>query len=176
MDRLRIIAFVLMGASIPALAQDRTYVLVSSIGGESTDPSHLNWIDAYALDTQVLKTGGSATQFPDIAFLKGTDRATPLLHDAVSKGTNFPTANIEVCRPAATGQQCYYRINLSTVIVTAVDLAGSSCVGPGACTPTMTESIKLDYTRIEWIYTPYTGGVPGTPVKRCWDIPSNTAC
>lgn len=170
-------AVLLLAGAANAVAQDRTFVSIAAIPGDSTDTGHLNWIDAYALDTGVVSpAGGGAAQFSDVAFLKGPDKATPHLHDAIAVGVVYPLAIIEVCRPGTPAQQCYYRVELTNASVSGVSLSGSSCVGSGACTPTQTESVSFRYTKIKWIYTPFTGGTPGTPVQRCFDLVTRTRC
>lgn len=166
--------------TFPALAQDRTFVSILGISGGSQDFQHLGWIDAFALDTNVTRPfsgpGANPATFADVAFLKGTDQATPLLHVAVADGQIFGSATIEVCRMLGEQQQCYYRIELTEPIVSAVDLKGSACVGPGACTPSQTESVQLRYSTIHWFYTMWVNGQPGGVIDRCWDLVSQTPC
>jgi hypothetical protein len=86
-------------AGAGALAQDSTFVLIPGILGESQDPHHENWIEAYGLSAT--STGGEGTAEPehgDIYVLKGTDSSTPLLFLRLSQATNLGTVNIEVCR------------------------------------------------------------------------------
>lgn len=158
-----------------ALGADKTYVNIVGIPGQSTDAGHAGWIDANALDTKITRGTGGVTA-PDIAILKGTDKATPLLHAAVASGQSFSDVTIEVCRQGQSGQECYYRMELLSVFIIDVDLSGSSCVGPGACTPAQTESVTLSVRTVKWVYTPYTNGTPGTPVSRCYDFVSHSSC
>jgi type VI secretion system secreted protein Hcp len=169
----------LMASTFAARAEDKTYVQIPGIPGESTDAAHGTWIDAYGLDWNVtVPTSGGGTGVPafnPVSILKGTDKASPLLLNATALSTTLNPVVIEVCRQTAP-QQCYFKVELSNSKLTRLDLSGSSCVGTGACTPTQTESVSFNYTRIKWTYTPFTGGTPGTPVARCWDLLSNTAC
>jgi type VI secretion system Hcp family effector len=166
---------VLLTWGVAAHAEDKTFISIASIPGESTDAAHPAWIDAYALDAGITAAGGSSSAFQDIAVLKGTDKATPGLNDAISRQINLGLVTIEVCRNTAP-QQCYYKIELTNTKMSGTSLSGSSCVGPGACTPTQTESVSFKYTKIRWTYTPWTGGVAGTPVTKCFDITLNLAC
>jgi type VI secretion system Hcp family effector len=169
----------LLAWGVETKAQDKTFVQVTGgIVGESTDAGHPTWIDAYALDASVSAAfggGGGTTTFQDVSFLKGTDKATVGLFDAIARGTNLATVNIEVCRSTAP-QQCYFKIELTNAKLTGVDLSGSSCVGSGACTPTQTESVSFNYAKIKWTYIPFTGGSPGTPVVKCWDVVAHAGC
>ena len=155
-------------------------MLHPTIPGESTDAAHAGWIDAYGLDGGAVNVSGGGgggsgvTNFDDIAILKGTDKATPLLFDQIARGLITPLVTIEVCRTAPA--QCYYKVELTNAQVANIDLSGSSCVGAGACTPVQTESVSFRYTRIRWTYTPWVGGSPGTPVSRCFDVLSRPSC
>ena len=156
---------------------DQVFVQIPSIPGNSTDPGHPAWIDAYAVDSKVaFPTGGGRASFDDGAFLKGADVASPLLNRAVATGQIFSKVEVDVCRSGTAGLECYYRITYENAKLTGVTTAGSSCVGPGACTPVLTESVTLSYSKIRWKFTPYSGGTPGTPVERCFDIVSNASC
>ena len=164
-------------ASSSAAAADRVFVQVTSIPGDSTDSAHIGWIDAYAIDSKVaLPTGSPRAVFDDGAFLKGTDSASPLLNRAVATGQLFMSVVVDVCRSGTSGLECYYRVTYESARITGVTTAGSSCVGPGACTPSLTESVTVSYSRIRWKFTPYSGGAPGTPVERCFDVVANATC
>jgi type VI secretion system secreted protein Hcp len=170
----------LVAATFAARAEDKTFVQIPTIPGESTDAAHSTWIDAYGLDWSITVPtaaggGSGAPQFNAVSILKGTDKATPLLMNATALGTNMSLVVIDVCRQTAP-QQCYFKAELTNAKVSGLDLTGSSCVGTGACTPTQTESLSFIYTRIKLTYTPWTGGTPGTPVVRCWDLATNTSC
>jgi type VI secretion system secreted protein Hcp len=169
----------LLAATFAARAEDKKYVPIPGIPGDSTDSAHGTWIDAYGLDWNVTVPvgggGAGAPVFNPVSFLKGTDKSSPLLMNATAQGTTLNPVVLEVCRQTAP-QQCYFKAELSNARSTRLDLSGSSCVGTGACTPTQTESVSFIYTRIKLTYTPWTGGTPGTPVVRCWDLVSNTSC
>ena len=125
-----------------ANAQDQVFVSIANFPGESTDANHAGWIDAYALD------------------------------DGLSvSATLRPLVVIEVCRAGTSPQQCYYRVELSNVFVTGVQLSGSSCVGSGGPTPPQTESVSLTYSQIKWEATSSSRGVraaaPPRTTTRC---------
>ena len=169
----------LMAGTVVARAEDKTFVQIPGIPGESTDSAHATWIDAYGLDWNITVPtsggGAGAPVFNAVSILKGTDKASPLLMNAAALSTTLNPVVIDVCRQTAP-QQCYFKAELTSAKVTRLDLSGSSCVGTGACTPTQTESLSFIYSRIKLTYTPWTGGTPGTPVVRCWDLAGNVAC
>jgi type VI secretion system Hcp family effector len=170
----------LLASTFAARAEDKTYVQFPTIPGESTDPAHSGWVDAYALELGAVRPftaggGTGAPEFKDVSVLKGTDKASPLLNLALALNTNLNLVTVDVCR-TTTPQQCYFKVELTNTAVSEISLSGSSCVGTGACTPTMTESLSLHYSRIKWTFTPFTGGTPGTPVVRCYDLATGSSC
>ena len=175
----KLAVLVCLVASIAARAEDKTYVQIPAIPGESADAAHATWIDAYGLDWNITVPtsggGAGAPQFNAVSFLKGTDKASPLLMNAAGLSTTLSPVVLEVCRQTAP-QQCYFKAELTNAKVTRLDLSGSSCVGTGACTPTQTESVSFIYSRFKLTYTPWTGGSPGTPVVRCFDLTTLSAC
>lgn len=165
------------------LAQERAFVQIGSIAGDSTDPAHTGWIDAYALDNKLIGapppvSGGSGgrPKFEDYAVLKGFDSTSPVLNQALAFGTNYPSAVIEVCRVGTATQECYLRIELADVQIATLNTSGSVCGAGGGCTPSVTESLTLRYHKIAWIYTPYVGGEAGTPVRRCFNVDTFAGC
>lgn len=164
-----LLAFV---AAAPAMAQEKVYVTIPTIPGESTDPLHLASIDGYGLDHSATRPPASAAVISEVAILKGPDKATPLLHEALVLGTNLGLVKVELCGAPPSGPpRCYYRVELTNTKVTKVAVAESSCAS-GSCTPAETESVTFTFTRIQWVYT----DPAGTVIKKCWDIATSTAC
>ena len=162
---------------VTAHAEDKTFVSITGIAGESTDPNHTNWIDTYALDSGItVPAAGAVPSFHDVAFLKGTDKATAILHFDAARQRNLGTVILEVCRAGTNPQQCYYRVELSNATVSSLQVSGSSCVGSGGPTSPQTESVSLKYTQIKWTYTPWTGGTAGTQVVNCWNVATRQRC
>ena len=61
----------LLAWGVEAKAQDKTFVSIAAIPGDSTDTLHAGWMDAYALDasaTSTSGTGGGVTTFADVAL------------------------------------------------------------------------------------------------------------
>jgi len=38
------------------------------------------------------------------------------------------------------------------------------------------ESVTVAYSKIRWKFTPYSGGTPGTPIERCYDVAAHATC
>jgi len=162
-------------------AQDVSYVCFdggAGLKGDSTDPSHVDWIVAYGLDHGSSKPGASPL-FTDVFVLKGTDKASPFLHEKLAQGTTIPKVVIDVCsEPSGGSQDCYSRLLLENVKIVQVDTAGTSCVDPAtSCTPSQTESVGLNFTKISWAQTQGGGGkTPQTLSCTCWNLSTNSSC
>jgi type VI secretion system Hcp family effector len=157
-------------AATAASAQDRIYVSFTdpNLRGDSTDPAHPNWIEAYGLEHGATFTGSFS--YSPITFLKGVDRATPRLSWMVASGNVVSEAIIDVCRePAGGPQQCYYRLTLRDVRVAGASLAGQACIDPQGCGGSQSESIELAWTRLKWEFT----NSSGETFTACFDV--NTA-
>ena len=145
-------------------AEDRVFVSLEGIPGGSTDPAHSGWIDAFGFSSGIEALENRTINDP-LAFLKATDVATPLLHRAAAGGQSLPSAKVELCRQEGDSSICWFRIDLSDVYITTVSLAGSACVEPTACGATMTESVKLHATSVQWSYLPVSAPQVGAPAR-----------
>lgn len=176
----------LSGVMLPAqrslAAVDMFLKLVDSGGqvieGESTDKQHAKEIVALSfsqgvsvpISAPVGGGGGTAGKpsFSDIAITKITDKATPLLYLSAAQGEHLQQAVLTVRNSGATPFE-FYRITLTDVIISSVQTSGSS----GGERPT--ESISLNFTRIEWRYIPQNpDGSAGTPIVKTWNLATNT--
>jgi type VI secretion system Hcp family effector len=161
-------------AASGALAQDSTFLLIPGIVGESQDPDHVDWIEAYGLSAASAGTSPSNPDHGDVFVLKGTDSATPLLFLRLSQGTNLGTVKIEVCREGTGGPECYYKLDLENAIVKDIALSGSACIDPTtSCTPSQTESVSFTYSKITWRYVGF-GKAKST--CGCWDLVKGGSC
>ncbi len=183
---LLLVASALLATSMElAAAQDMTYACIPGIPGESLEASHTNWIEAFGLDHGASNNaspgapgGPGAANLTNVSVLKGTDLATPLLHEALSAGNLLGDIVIDVCRTGAGPQpECYYTLVLQGTYIQAIDLAGSSCIDPAtSCTPAQTESVTFTYTKISWTYTEFSNGKQGQTICKCWDAQGGASC
>ncbi len=170
-------------ATVPASAADRIFVNfpTASFTGDSTDPAHLNWIDAYALSGGVFAPGspgglptGNAT-FDKVTFLKGPDRATHKLLE-LNQTATLSQVVIEVCRDTSP-MQCYFTLTLEQVLVSEAQLMASTCLDPSTCNPSLTESIALIFPKATWSYSAFDakGNKSGTNTG-CFDLAKAVSC
>ena len=137
------------------------FLQLDGVPGESTDDKHKDWIElvSYGHDmtqpvssTRISAGGASTgrTQHGDFAVSKFVDKASPKLYEAVSNGKHFGKAKIEVCRAGAP-QVKYLEIALEEVMISNVSLQSNGHSKEGQDLPT--ESVHLNYGKIEWTYT-----------------------
>ena len=163
-------------ASFHASAAQVDYFLkIDGVDGESQDEGHKDWINllsfSQSVSVDIDPTSGrpGTAKFEDIQFTKYLDKATPLLMLNCASGKHIPTATL-VCRKAGTGAAPveYYKITMTDILVSSVSTSGS------AGDPVPTETLSLNFTKIEWEYIPQSAdGSVEPPVKTAWDLTTN---
>ncbi len=150
------------------------YLNLDGVKGEALDDKHKDWIElagfAHQITQPVSQTvssaGGAATgrtQHSDFLVHKYVDAASPKLYEAASNGKHYSKAKIEVCR-AGGSQVKFLEINLEEVMISHIQLDSPPTNGntpPNGSTTTAssptndlpTESVSLNYGKIEWVYT-----------------------
>jgi type VI secretion system secreted protein Hcp len=174
------IAAVTLFTSAPAHAAAVDYFLkIDGIDGESIDNTHRGEIiiESFSWGMSNAGTfagggGGGAgkVSMQDIHFTRRLDKASPLLMLACATGQHIPTAKLTCRKTGGDGSQVeYYTITLTNVLVSSVSTGGSSS------DPLPTESISLNFTKIEWVYVPVgADGKPGEPVRAEYDLETAT--
>ncbi len=139
-----------------------TFLQLDGVPGEATDDKHKDWIELLSYNhdmTQPVSStrssaGGAATgrtQHGDFTLTKFVDKASPKLYEAVSNGKHFSKAKVEVCR-AGGSQVKFMEITLEEVMVSGVHMNSQGSTNKdGSELPT--ETVTLNYGKIEWIYT-----------------------
>jgi len=152
------------------------FLNIDGVKGESLDDKHKDWIELVGFGHQISQpvsqtvssAGGAATgrtQHGDFLVHKFVDAASPKLYEAASNGKHFAKAKIEVCR-AGGSQVKFLEISLEEVMVSQIHIESPAAKGNGstngattaAAGPTKvydlpTESVSLNYGKIEWVYT-----------------------
>jgi type VI secretion system secreted protein Hcp len=162
------------------------YLSIDGVKGESTDDKHKDWIEVLSYshhmsmpvsNTKSSAGGGSTvrTQHGDLSITKFIDLSSPKLAEAVSKGTHYKTAKLELCR-AGGSQVPYLTISLGQVLISSVQHNGSApsnSLGSEANKDLLpTEDVTLNYGTIEWNYTQQkrTDGSGGGSVNAKFDL------
>jgi type VI protein secretion system component Hcp len=129
--------------TIPVAASAAIYMNIPEIKGDvSAATGHGEWIELISynvrLSPQLLPRGSGK-----FAVSKRTDRATPKLLEAATKGTHFPSVLLEVSTGTAS-RPAYLRYEMRNVFITGYSGGGSSSSAP-------TESFALNYEQIRYV-------------------------
>jgi type VI secretion system secreted protein Hcp len=142
-----------------------SYLQLDSIPGESLDDKHKDWIEVLSFGHEMVQpvsstkssAGGAATgrsQHGDFAITKFVDKASPKLYEALSTGKALGKGKIQMNR-AGGGQVQYLEINFEQLMISKVQLNSTDSNGTTGKGDDIlpTETIHLNYGKIEWIYT-----------------------
>ena len=131
------------------------FAKIGDIKGESLDSKHKDEIEVLSFSWGVtnarsLSSGsgggeGKAT-FHDLTFIHSIDKASPLLMKACATGTHLKEATITQ-RKAGKGQQDYFIVKMSDVMITGVTHAGETGQ-PGS------ESVTFAFAKVDLEYKP----------------------
>jgi type VI secretion system secreted protein Hcp len=153
------------------------YMKFAGIDGQTTAKGHEKWIELNSLQFGVGRgisapTGSSANReasapsVSEIVVTKLTDATSPLFfqESVVGKGK---TVNVHFVRTSADQLETYLELTLTNTLVSGYS------VSSGGDAPS--ESISLNFTKIEVKYTPYNADhSKGTPVPAAYDMATAT--
>ncbi|MDB6037384.1 MAG: hypothetical protein JWM99_1225 [Verrucomicrobiales bacterium] len=137
------------------------FLKIAGIPGESTDADHKDWIQISSFSFGLSNPGsagvgrGAAVGRPthqDLSFIHFTDKASPLLMSACSKGKHIPEATIAV-RKAGGNQQDYLQYKLTDVLISSYQTGGSN----GGDRPG--EEVALNFIKFEMQFVSDSGDV-----------------
>ena len=158
---------------VSARASNDLFLDIAGVQGESRDQNHPNQIEVLSWSWGMSHPPGSpgsggSVQIQDLSISKYTDKSSPLLMLACSKGTTYPTVKLNVRK--AGGTRDYLVITLTDVIVTSVSTGGSG--GQDR----FTENLTLNFTKVkvEYYEQKPDGSYNPTPVTYTWNILTNS--
>jgi type VI secretion system secreted protein Hcp len=144
--------------------------------GESADKKHKGEIDVMSFSWGESNSGSSGfgggagagkVNMQDITFAIRTCKASPNLALACANGEHIPSATLTV-RKAGKEQQEFLIFKFTSVLVSSYQLSGS--------TELPTESLSLNYAKIEMSYSPQkTDGSLDAAVKFAYSVEENAA-
>lgn len=158
------------------------FLKIDGIPGESMDEKHKDWIEITSFkhhleqpaSATASSVGGATAERVnhssfDIVHL--IDKSSPKIYDACCTGKHVNEVVIEVCRSGGDKVK-YFEIRLEQVLVSKVDISGSSSEKGFP-----QETVSFSYGKIRWIYTQQkrTDGAGGGNVSAGWDLTSNRA-
>ena len=142
------------------------FLFIQGVPGEATQVPHANWIRVESA------AWGHATKIPfePLAVTKIVDFSSPMLALAAADGRHFQTAVLDFQKSGAQ-PVIFLKVILTDVTVKAYAAAGA------ASGPLPTESVKLGFAKIEWVYHKHMpdGSLSPTPARTGWDVINNKA-
>lgn len=158
----------------PGFGTAAAFIKFDGVDGESTDEKHRDWIvvDSFSFGLRGPTSGGGGgagkAVFHDITVTKSIDKSSPILMLKTCTGQGVPEARLEYSKAVGTGEQAVYlKITMSDVLVSSYNMNGGTSGG----TSLPTDSLSLNFTKIEMTYIPYdASGAPGAPVTAVCDL------
>ncbi|MFL9900652.1 type VI secretion system tube protein Hcp [Paraburkholderia fungorum] len=154
------------------------FMKLGDIKGESQDKSHKEEIEVLAWSwglsqsgTMHMGTGGGAgkVSVQDLSFTKYSDKASPPIMAACTKGTHIDKALLTVRKAGGDNPLEYYKITLEGVLVSSYSTGGSGGE------ERFTENVTLNFEKFHVEYQPQNakGAKEGGVVETKWNIPAN---
>jgi type VI secretion system secreted protein Hcp len=159
------------------MAQVDYFLKIDGVASESTDAKHPGEIELESYSWGESQSGtaghgggmGAGKVVPqDFNFVKKVDKGSPTLFIACATGQHFKSA-ILTARKAGGGQQEYFKITMSDVLISAYQVGGSahSDVVP-------MEQVALNFAKLEMIYKEQKkDGTLGGDIKQTYDFAKN---
>ena len=155
------------------------FLKLDGIDGESTDDSHVKWIEVESFSWGVTQSGTLAfgggggagkAQFQDFHFVTNTSKASPLLFKSCATGEHIKEATLTVRKSGGDRPQDYLHIKMNDVLISSYQTGGSQ----GGGTPT--DQASLNFAKIEFSYQPQKpDGSLDSAVLAKWDLKLNKA-
>ncbi len=152
------------------------YMKFDGIDGEVTAKGHEKWIEVLSWSwgetnaSSVGSGGGGGTgkvSFQDLHFVQDSQASSPLLLKACATGKHIATALLTFIKGESQPQPNeYLKIKMEDVLISSFQAGGSE----GANNDTPSESISLNFHKIEWSYT-RAGDT--TPIVFAFDLIQN---
>ncbi|MEM5299673.1 Hcp family type VI secretion system effector [Paraburkholderia sp. BR13439] len=154
------------------------FMKLGDIKGESQDKTHKEEIEVLAWSwglsqsgTMHMGTGGGAgkVSVQDLSFTKYSDKASPPIMAACTKGTHIDKALLTVRKAGGDNPLEYYKITLEGVLVSSYSTGGSGGE------ERFTENVTLNFEKFHVEYQPQNakGAKEGGVVEVKWNIPGN---
>ncbi|HEV3425620.1 MAG TPA: type VI secretion system tube protein Hcp [Paraburkholderia sp.] len=154
------------------------FMKLGDIKGESLDSKHKEEIDVLAWSwglsqsgTMHLGSGGGAgkVNVQDLSFTKYTDKGSPAIIGACTKGTHIDTAILTCRKAGGTDPLEYYKLTLEGVLISSYSTGGSGGE------ERFTENVTLNFEKYHVEYQPQNakGAKEGGVVETKWNIVKN---
>lgn len=156
------------------------FLKIDGIDGESTDSKHTNEIevDSYTWTEQQSTSGARGNgvgagkvAMGNFTFNTRTNKSSPKLLLACATGSHIKSA-ILTCRKAGAGQQEFYKLTLTDVVVASYTTGAD--VSTGSDRPL--DTVQLAFAKIQCEYRAQKqDGSLDNPITSGYDLSTNTA-
>lgn len=102
------------------------FLNLSGIPGESMDSKHMGQIDVMSFGWGGDWSASSGTSFQELHILSRTSKASPLILDAMNKGTLLSSATLAVVHAGASSEIEIYTLHLSDVRISSYQMTTAS--------------------------------------------------
>jgi type VI secretion system secreted protein Hcp len=153
------------------------YMRIEGIDGEVTNDQFPNWLEVYSFswgESRPVSTttgGGGATsgrlEMSDFYVAKPSGKGSPKLMFACASGKHLPAVQIVETKAVDGRQVVVQRYSLTDCLITSFQVSGD-----GGSTPS--ESLSLNFTKIEFRQTYFNADGQGTFQTATWDLRSNS--
>ena len=136
------------------------YIKLPDIDGEVQTNEHEKWIEVYSVSLPIFRSIGEGakgaqrrqgnTSLGDFVVTKELDSSSPKLAAAVAQGTHMDEVLVHMLSTINGDEKLVLEIKLSNVVP-----SGYSFSGMGNMNPRPTETLSMNYTKIEWNYKAY---------------------
>jgi len=159
------------------MAQVDYFLKIDGVAGESVDSKHAGEIDLESYSWGQSQSGtaghgggmGAGKVVPqDFHFVKKVDKGSPTLFIGCATGQHFKSA-ILTARKSGGGQQEYFKVTMSDVLVSSYQVGGSS-----SSDVVPMEQVSLNFAKLEMSYKEQKpDGSLGGEVKQVYDFSKN---
>jgi type VI secretion system secreted protein Hcp len=156
-------------------AQVDYFLKVEGIDGESANEKHKGEIEILSYSFGASNAGSMATgggggagkvSMGSVRIVSSVSKASPMLFEYVATGKHIPSTTLTLENADTRGGQ-YMQITLTDVFITSYQHSGDTGNVP-------LESYKLNFSKIEFEYTPQNpDGTMGETVRTGYDVAAN---
>jgi type VI secretion system secreted protein Hcp len=157
------------------------YLLIDGVPGECTVAGFEGLIEIQSYNHGVAQsasasasTAGGATtgrcSHGDFTITKELDKASAILAQKCSDGSHIPTVTLTLTRSGGGDRVPYMEYKLTNCIISSVSIGGGAGSFP-------TESVAINYGKIDWTYTQQKreDGSGGGKTTGSWNLQTNSA-
>lgn len=151
------------------------YMKIEGLDGESQNDHYRGWFEVYSYswgETQSTNHAGGGgagvgkVSFSDLSLMKSTGKSSSKLFFTCASGRHIPAVQIEITTNRGENEELYLRYKLTDVLISSYQVSGD-----GGSTPT--ESLSLNFTKIEYMQRHFLPNGQAQEETNYWDIRRN---